>query len=128
MTEIKKLTKIVLIWYMICGTLFVIMYLGLTEMQLSMWIYDDPLPFWTMGISMLVLTIATIIAFFREWEEIELYLIIMILWMVGHIIMNILIITVLPVTQTALLNNVMNISILSLNVALGIYCYITQKR
>lgn len=128
MTEIKKITKIVLIWYMICGFLFVIMYLGLTEMQLSMWIYDDPVTFWSMGITMLVLTIATIIAFFREWEEIDLYWIIMTLWMIGYIIMNILIITVLPVTQTALLNNVMNISILSLNVALGIYCYITQKR
>jgi hypothetical protein len=128
MTEIKKITKIVLIWYMICGFLFVIMYLGLTEMQLSMWIYDDPVTFWSMGITMLVLTIATSIAFFREWEDIDLYWIIMTLWMIGYIIMNILIITVLPVTQTALLNNVMNISILSLNVALGIYCYIIQKR
>ena len=128
MTELKKITKIVLIWYVICGSLFTIMYLVLTEMQLSMWIYDDPVTFWSMGITMLVLTIATVMAFFREWEQIELYWIIMNFWMVGYIIMNILIITTLPLTPTALVNEVMNIFFLSLNVALGIIGYIIQRR
>ena len=113
MTEIKKFTKIVLIWYLIAGSIFVIMYLVLTEMQLSMWIYDDPLPFWSMGTTMLVLTVATILAFFRDWEQIELYWIIMTLWMVGHIFINIFIITLLPVTETAMLNNVVNLILLS---------------
>ena len=99
MTELKKITKIVLIWYMICGSLFAFMYLGLIEMQLSMWIYDDPVTFVSMGITMLVLDIATVIAFFREWEQIDLYWIIMTLWMVGYFIMNILIITFLPLTE-----------------------------
>ena len=117
-----------MIWYLIIGSIFVIMYLVLTEMPLSMWIYNDPVPFWSMGTTMLVLVIATILAFFREWEQIELYWIIMTLWMIGHIIINICIVTILPVTDTALLNEIMNIVVLSLNTVLAIYCYIIQKK
>lgn len=128
MTEIKKTTKIVMVWYLVAGSIFTFMYLVLTEMQLSIWIYDDPLTFWTMGTTMLILTVATILAFFREWEEIELYWIIMALWMLGHIIIDICINTILPVTEVAFQNNVLNIFLLSLNVVLAIYCYITQKK
>ena len=77
---------------------------------------------------MLVLTIATFLAYFKkEWEQIKLYFEIMLMWMIGIIIMNIAINTLLPVTETAMLINIFNIALITLNLVLGIYCYIKQR-
>ena len=72
MTEIKKITKIALIWYGVAGILFAFVYLVLTDLYIAIiqWPYNDPVMFWSLGGTLLILGIGYLMAFFRkEWEE-----------------------------------------------------------
>ena len=128
MTEIKKFTKIVLIYYGIAGALFSFLYLVFTDLQLLNWPWPDPVPFWSLGFSMLVLTIASFLAFFKsEWEQIKLYLEIMIMWVIGAILMDIAIVVVVPLNEAFMSQMVFNFIILSFNLIVGLLAYIKQR-
>ena len=73
MTEIKKITKIALLWYTIAGLLFAFFYLVLTDLYVALiqWPYNDPVAFWSLGGTMLVLAIGYLMCFFRkEWDRV----------------------------------------------------------
>jgi hypothetical protein len=131
MTEIKKITKIVMIYYGVAGLLFAFLYLVLTDFfafQVMQWPTGDPVPFWSLGMTMLVLAIASFLAVFKsEWEHIKLYFEIMLMWIIGTILMNIAILTVIALPDAALLQIVFDIILLSFNLVVGLFSYIKQR-
>ena len=128
MTEIKKLTKIVMIYYGIAGVLFSLLYLIFIDIQLANWPWPDPVPFWAMGSSMLVLAIASFLAFFRrEWGEIRIYFEIMIMQGIGSILMDIAIVVVVPLNEAVMSQMIFNFIILSFNLIIGLLVYIKQR-
>lgn len=130
MTEIKKITKITLIWYGVAGILFAIIYLILTDFYIVMieWPYYDPVMFWSLGGTMLVLGIASFMAAFKkEWEEIKLFFLFTIMWLIYFIIMNIFTIALLGLPDMALMNQVMNVVLLTFNIVLAIISWIKQR-
>ena len=131
MTEIKKITKITLLWYGVAGSLFAFSYLVLTDFfawGLMQWPYNDPVSFWGMGISLLVLSIASFMAYFKkEWEEIKLFFVIMLMWVFCMIIMDIIVVTLLGIPETPMMFMILNIVLLTFNFVLGIYCWMKQR-
>ena len=132
MTEIKKVTKVVMIYYGVAGLLFAFLYLALTDFfafQLMQWPTGDPVPFWSLGMTMLVLAIASFLAVFkREWELIKLYFEIMLMWIIGAILMDIAILVVMTLPEAALMQMIFNIILLSFNLVIGLFSYIKQRR
>lgn len=130
MTEIKKITKIVLIYYGIAGLFFAFSYLVLTNFfawQLMQWPYNDPVTFWSLGVSLLVLSIASFLAYFKkQWEEIKLYFEIMIMWIIGILIMNICIVALLNLAATPLIYMIFNISLMAFNLIVGLISWFKQ--
>ena len=130
MTEIKKITKIALLWYGVAGILFAFMYLVLTDLYVAMilWPYNDPVMFWSLGGTLLIIGIASIMAFFKkEWEEIKLFFLFSMMWLLYFIIMNIFTIVLLGLPDMALMNQTMNIILLTFNIVLGIICWMKQR-
>ena len=130
MTEIKKITKIALIWYGIAGILFAFIYLVLPDLYVTMiqYPYNDPIMFWSLGGTMLVLGVASLIASFKkEWEEIKLFFLFSMMWILYFIIMNIFTIVLLVLPDMTLMNQVMNIVLLTFNLVLGIFCWMKQR-
>jgi len=128
MTEIKKFTKIVIIYYGIAGALFAFLYLVFTDFQLLMWPWPDPVPFWAMGYTMLVLAIASFIALFRkEWEHFKSYFEIMLIWDLGAIFMDIAIVIVITIPEAGVPQMAMNFILLSFNLIIGLFSYIKQR-
>ena len=131
MTEIKKITKIALLWYGVAGLLFAFFYLVLTDFfawGLMQWPYDDPVAFWGMGVSLLVLSIASFMAYFKkEWEEITLFFLIMMMWVFCMIIMDIIIVSLLGLPETPMMFMILNIVLLTFNLVLGIYSWMKQR-
>jgi hypothetical protein len=131
MTEIKKITKIVMIYYGVMGLLFSFLYLVLTDFfafQLMQWPTGDPVPFWSLGMTMLVLAIASFLAYFKtEWDKIKLYFEIMLMWIIGTILMNIAILVIITLPETAMFQIIFNIILLTFNLVIGIFSYIKQR-
>ena len=131
MTEIKKITKITLLWYGVAGILFAFFYIVLTDFYawgLMQWPYNDPVSFWSLGGSLLILGITSLLAFFKkEWEEIKLFLLLMIMWVIYFIIMDIIAVVLLGLPDTPMLFMMTNIFLLSFNLVLGIICWIKQR-
>ena len=130
MTEIKKITKIALLWYGVAGILFAFMYLVLTDLYVAMilWPYNEPVMFWSLGGTLLIIGIASIMAFFKkEWEEIKLFFLFSMMWLLYFIIMNIFTIVLLGLPDMALMNQTMNIILLTFNIVLGIICWMKQR-
>jgi hypothetical protein len=128
MTEIKKLTKIVILYYGIAGVLFAFIYLVFTNFQLSTWPYDDPVSFWSLGNSLLVLGIASFFAYFKsEWEQIKLYFEIMLMWDFGSILMDIAIVVVITLPEVWVFQMILNFVLLIFNLVIGLYCYFKQR-
>jgi len=131
MTEIKKITKITLIWYGVAGLLFAFMYLVISDFYfytIVQWPYDDPVGFWISGGVMLVLGITAIMAFFKkEWEEIKLFFLFSMMWLAYMIIMNIVAIVILSFPETPLMTMVTNIILLTFNLVLGLICWMKQR-
>ena len=131
MTEIKKITKIVMIYYGVAGLLFSFLYLALTDFfafRLMQWPTGDPVPFWSLGMTMLVLAIASFLAYFKtEWEKIKLYFEIMLMWVIGAILMDIAILVVISLPEAALFQMIFNIILLTFNLVIGLFSYIKQR-
>jgi hypothetical protein len=81
-----------------------------------------------MANTMLVLVIASILALFRkEWEQIKAYIEISILWVIGSILMDIAIVSVIPISEAGMSQMVMNFVLLSFNLIIGVLAYIKQR-
>ena len=128
MTEIKKFTKIVILYYGIAGLLFAFLYLVLTDMQLMIWAYNDPVTFWSLGGTMLVLAIASFLAFFKkEWEQIKLYFEIMLMWIIGALLMNVAIVTLITLPESWIFSQILDFVVLSFNLIVGLIAYVKQR-
>ena len=130
MTEIKKITKIALLWYGVAGILFAFFYLVLTDLYLTMiqWPYNDPVAFWSLGGTLLTIGIASFMASFKkEWEEIKLFFLFSMMWILYFIIMDIVSIALLSLPDMALMSQITNIILLTFNLVLGIFCIMKQR-
>ena len=131
MTEIKKITKIALLWYCVAGLLFAFFFLALTDFYawgLMQWPYNDPFAFWSLGGTMLVLSLASLMAYFKkEWEEIKLFLELMLMWVTMMIIIDIIALALLGLPATPMMYMIVNIILLTFNLVLGIYCWMKQR-
>ena len=131
MTEIKKITKITLLWYGVAGLLFAFMYLVISDFYfytIVQWPYNDPVGFWISGGVMLVLGITALMAIFKkEWEEIKLFFLFSMMWLAYMIIMDIVAIAILSFPETTLMTMITNIILLTFNLVLGIICWVKQR-
>ena len=131
MAEIKKITKVTLIWYTVAGFLFSLMFIFLTEFTMSFmqWPYNDPIDFWFQGLTMLSMAIVTLYALFiKEWERIELFFFFVIIWDIMVIIMDVVALAVLNFPETPFMMMITFIILLTFNLIMGLASWMTQRR
>ncbi len=131
MTEIQKLTKISLLLFTLAGFLFAFLYLVIPDIfiyGLTQWPFNDPIYFRLFGGTLLVLGMASLMAYFKkEWEEVKLLYELALMWLVMVIIINILELALLPLPAMSLMNTIVNTVLLIFYLILGIYCWMKQK-
>ena len=131
MTEIQKLTKISLLLDVLAGFLFAFLYLVIPDIfiyGLTQWPFNDPIYFRLFGGTLLVLGLASLMAYFKkEWEEIKLLYELALMWLVMVIIINIFELALLTLPAMSLMNTVVNTILLVIYLILGIYCWMKQK-
>jgi len=130
LTEIKKITKIALLWYTIAGFLFAFMFIVLTDftMNFMQWPYNDPINFWFQGGTMLVFAITTLLALFmKEWERIKLFFFLIIIWDIMVLIMDIVALAVLNFPETPFLMMTTFIILLTFNLLIGLVSWMIQR-
>ena len=131
MTEIKKITKITLLWYGVAGLLFAFMYLVITDFYaytLMQWPYNDPVAFWSLGGTMLVIGVVSLIASFKkEWEEIKLFFFFAMIWVLYFLIMDIVAVAMLSLPTTPLMYMIINIVLLTFNLVVGLLSWMKQR-
>ena len=132
MTEIQKLTKISLLLDVLAGFIFAFLYLVIPDIyiyDLTQWPFNDPIYFRLFGGTLLVLGLASLIAYFKkEWEEIKLLYELALMWLLMVIIINIFELVMLPLPVMSLTNTVVNTILVTIYLILGIYCWIKQRR
>ena len=131
MTEIKKITKIALIWYTFAGFLFSFMFIVLTDftMNFMQWPYNDPINFWFQGGTMLVMAITTLLALIiKEWEKIQLFFFSVLIWDIMVLIMDIVALAVLSFPETPFMTMITFIILLTFNLVIGLASWMTQRR
>jgi len=130
MTEIKKITKIALIWYTFAGFLFSFMFIVLTDftMNFMQWPYNDPINFWFQGGTMLVMAITTLLALFiKEWERIKLFFFLIIIWDIMVLIMDIVALAILNFPETPFMTMITFILLLTFNLVIGLVSWMVQR-
>lgn len=130
MTELKKITKIALIWYTVAGFLFAFMFIVLTgfTMNFMQWPYDDPINFWFQGGTMLVFAITSLLSLFiKEWERIKLFFFLIIIWVIMVLIMDIVAVAILNFPETPFLMLITFIIILTFNLVIGLASWMAQR-
>lgn len=130
MSEIKKITKITLIWYTIAGFLFAFMFIVLTDFTINFmqWPYNDPFSFWFQGGTMLVLAITTLLALFiEEWERIKLFFFLVIIWDIMYLTLDIVAVATLNLPETTFLMMITFIILLTFNLVIGLASWMIQR-
>jgi len=131
MTEIQKLTKICLFLDVLAGFIFAFLYLVIPDIyvyDLTQWPFNDPMYFRLFGGTMLVLGIASLMAYFKkEWEEIKLFFELGLMWQLMVLILNIFELAMLPLPAMSLTNTIVNTFLVAFYLVLGIYCWMKQK-
>ena len=131
MTEIQKLTKICLLLDVLAGFVFAFLYLVIPDIyvyDLTQWPFNDPMYFRLFGGTMLVLGIASLMAYFKkEWEEIKLFFELGLMWQIMVLILNIFELAMLPLPAMSLTNTIVNTILVAIYLVLGIYCWMKQK-
>ncbi len=131
MTEIQKLTKICLLLDVLAGFVFAFLYLVIPDIyvyDLTQWPFNDPMYFRLFGGTMLVLGIASLMAYFKkEWEEIKLFFELGLMWQLMVLILNIFELAMLPLPAMSLTNTIVNTFLVAFYLVLGIYCWMKQK-
>jgi len=130
-TEIQKLTKISLLLDVLAGFIFAFLYLVIPDIyiyDLTQWPFNDPIYFRLFGGTLLVLGLASLIAYFKkEWEEIKLLYELALMWLLMVIIINIFELVMLPLPVMSLTNTVVNTILVTIYLILGIYCWMKQR-
>ncbi|MFW9972112.1 MAG: hypothetical protein ACFFDF_18120, partial [Candidatus Odinarchaeota archaeon] len=88
-----------------------------------------PINFWFQGGTMLVIAIAALLALFiKEWERIQLFVFLAIIWCVMVIIMDIVALAILNFPQTPFMTMIIFIILLTFNLIMGLASWMTQRR
>ena len=131
MTEIQKLTKICLLLDVLAGFIFAFLYLVIPDIYiygLTQWPFNDPMYFRLFGGTMLVLGIASLMAYFKkEWEEIKLFFELGLMWQIMVLILNIFELAMLPLPAMSITNTIAVTILVVIYLVLGIYCWMKQK-
>jgi hypothetical protein len=131
MTEIQKLTKISLLLDVLAGFIFAFLYLVIPEIYiygLTQWPFNDPIYFRMFGGTLLVLGIASLMAYFKkEWEEVKLLYELALMWITIVLIINIVELVLLPLPVMSITNTIVNSILLVIYLILGIYCWMKQR-
>ena len=107
------------------------MFIVLTEftMNFIQWPYNDPINFWFQGGTMLVMAIASLLAFFmKEWERIQLFIFLAIIWCIMVLIMDIVALAVLNFPETPFMIMITFIILLTFNLVMGLLSWMSQRR
>ena len=131
MTEIQKVTKISLLLDVLAGFIFAFLYLVIPDIyiyDLTQWPFNDPIYFRLFGGTLLVLGLASLMAYFKkEWEEIKLLYELSVMWLLMVTIINIFELALLPLPAMALTNTLVNTILVAVYLILGIYCWMKQR-
>ena len=131
MTEIQKLTKISLLLDALAGFIFAFLYLVIPDIYiygLTQWPFNDPIYFRLFGGTLLVLGLASLMAYFKkEWEEVKLFYELALMWLGMVIIINIFELVMLPLPVMSLTNTLVNTILVTIYLILGIYCWMKQR-
>jgi len=131
MTEIQKLTKISLLLDVLAGFVFAFLYLVIPDIyiyDLTQWPFNDPIYFRLFGGTLLVLGLASLMAYFKkEWEEVKLFYELALMWLGMVIIINIFELVMLPLPVMSLTNTLVNTILVAIYLILGIYCWMKQR-
>ncbi|HUW90935.1 MAG TPA: hypothetical protein VMV43_10540 [Candidatus Nanopelagicaceae bacterium] len=131
MTEIQKLTKISLLLYALAGFIFAFLYLVIPDIfiyDLTQWPFNDPIYFRLFGGTLLVLGLASLLAYFKkEWEQIKLFFELALMWLLMVTIINFFELTMLSLPVIALANTIVDTILVAIYLILGIYCCMKQR-
>ena len=131
MTEIQKLTKISLLLYALAGFIFAFLYLVIPDIfiyDLTQWPFNDPIYFRLFGVTLLVLGLASLLAYFKkEWEQIKLFFELALMWLLMVTIINFFELTMLSLPVIALANTIVDTILVAIYLILGIYCCMKQR-
>jgi len=131
MTEIQKLTKIYLLLAVLAGFIFAFLYLVIPDIyiySLTQWPFNDPIYFRMFGGTFLVFGLISLMAYFKkEWEEVKLFFELALMWILMVLIINIFELAMLSLPAVTFTNTIFNTILLSIYLALGIYCWMKQK-
>jgi len=131
MTEIQKLTKISLLLYALAGFIFAFLYLVIPDIfiyDLTQWPFNDPIYFRLFGGTLLVLGLASLLAYFKkEWEEIKLFFELALMWLLMVTIINFFELTMISLPVIALTNTIVDTILVAILLILGISCYMKQR-
>ncbi len=131
MTEIQKLTKISLLLYALAGFIFAFLYLVIPDIfiyDLTQWPFNDPIYFRLFGGTLLILGLASLLAYFKkEWEEIKLFFELALMWLLMVTIINFFELTMISLPVIALTSTIVDTILVAILLILGIYCYMKQR-
>ena len=131
MTEIQKLTKISLLLDVLASFIFAFLYLVIPDIyiyDLTQWPFNDPIYFRLFGGTLLVLGLASLMAYFKkEWEEVKLLYELALMWLGMVTIINIFELVMLPLPVMSLTNTLVNTILVAVYLILGIYCWMKQR-
>jgi len=95
---------------------------------LTQWPFNDPIYFRLFGGTLLVLGLASLLAYFKkEWEEIKLFFELAMMWLLMVTIINFFELTMISLPVIALTNTIVDTILVAILLILGIYCYMKQR-
>jgi hypothetical protein len=129
MTEIKKLTKIVLIVDAIFWFMFAVLLIFLFDMTMNPEGWTNPyLPKLFGGFILVSAIFAVLMLRKKEWEEIKFIYEYMLVTIISTLIFETIVFaTLIPTSQAATMTHGFNITVEALLSALGIIAYIKQR-
>ena len=131
MTEIQNLTKISLILDVIACFVFAFLYLVISDIyiyDLVQWPFDDPIYFRLFGGTLLVLGLASLLAYFKkEWEEIKLFFELALMWLLMVLVFNIFELALLSMPAMSFTSVLVDTIIVIIFFSFGLYCWIKQR-
>ena len=131
MEDIMNKVKILLLIDAIAAFFFCFLYLIITDIYLidfSKWTYPDPYFPKAFGGTLLVLGIFALLAIRKEkWEQIKIFIELVITWMMIIFILNILELIFIDLTFNYYLNTIIDSLVLAFLIILNLYYYIKQQ-
>lgn len=131
MEDILSKVKILLLIDAISAFFFCFLYLIITDIYLidfSKWTYPDPYFPKAFGGTLLVLGIFALLAIRKEkWEQIKIFIELVITWMMIIFILNILELIFIDLTFNYYLNTILDSLVLAFLIILNLYYYIKQQ-